>query len=315
MKVALLGGASPAGARLAALLRESGWAHLLQVRPQDPASAAVLREVDAVVDCAPDARRPAARAVEWMEACAATPGARLVVLGSAQVYGAREGRIDESAPLRGRAGRAWRPADTAARAYAAAGGRVVVLRAGPLWGAGHPEVRRLAGPLQARRLGDLGVHGDGWSNLVPVDDACLAIVRALQLPLQPGELRHYNLAAPDSPRWNEVFVDLGLALGATPVARIPGWRTLAQQWLAAPVSRALRGIDATDATWPAPARGWRLQQRLDATAATLDLCLDWTPYAAVLDDVAAWEVRQDSLSRARSPWVPGRRRQSARPGA
>ena len=308
MNVVVLGGATPAGARLAALLRESGWARPVLLRPHDPATGEALAGADAVVDCSGTARAALERRDEWMQACVAAKRPRLVVLGSARAYGALQGRVEEGsawprsvdAEVRG-----WRAVENAARACAAAGGEVVVLRAGPLWGNGLPLVRRLATALRERRLGDLGEHGDGWTNLVPLDDACLAIVRALQLPLQRGDWRCYNLAAPDSPRWNDLFFDLALGIAATPLPRIAPWRVAAQQWIATPLLDLLRGMDPRDdaglplAISRAEAAAWRLQQRLDATAATVELRLDWTPYPAVLADVVAWEVRQHSLDRLR----------------
>jgi len=36
--------------------------------------------------------------------------------------------------------------------------------------------------LRSARLGDLGEAGDGWSNLVHVDDVCSLALRALELP-------------------------------------------------------------------------------------------------------------------------------------
>jgi nucleoside-diphosphate-sugar epimerase len=53
-----------------------------------------------------------------------------------------------------------------------------------------------------------------------VDDVVKAIHFGLQLPLNAGNIQHYNLAAPDSPRWNQYFIDLAQAIGATPVKRI-----------------------------------------------------------------------------------------------
>ncbi|MBK0392260.1 NAD-dependent epimerase/dehydratase family protein [Ramlibacter algicola] len=314
MNVVMLGGATPAGARLASLLRDSGWARPVLLRPHDPGMEEAFAGADAVVDCSGSPRAALARRVEWMQACLAAKRPRLVVLGSARVYGSLRGRVDEASPWPRTAEaevRGWRAVEGAARACAAAGGQVVVLRAGPLWGNGLPLVRRLATALRERRLGDLGAHGDGWSNLVPVDDACLAIIRALQLPLQRGDWRCYNLAAPDSPRWNDLFLDLALGIGATPVPRIAAWRIAAEQWIATPLLDALRGMAPRDdselpqAISRPEAAAWRLQQRVDASAATNELRLDWTPYPSVLADVAAWEVRQHGLERLRRAGVAG----------
>ena len=85
--------------------------------------------------------------------------------------------------------------------YARAGGTVVMLRPGCVWGPGSDLwVGRIGRLLRSRRLGDLGAAGDGWTNLVHVDDVCKAAVAALGLVQPRGEIRTYNLAAPDSPR-------------------------------------------------------------------------------------------------------------------
>ena len=93
------------------------------------------------------------------------------------------------------------------------------------------------------RAGDgLGAAGDGWSNLVHLDDVCMAAIRSLQLPLAPGESRVYNLAGPDAPRWNEYFVDLALEIGATPVRRISPLQLKLDAKMAGPALHVVRKL-------------------------------------------------------------------------
>jgi hypothetical protein len=71
------------------------------------------------------------------------------------------------------------------------------------------------------------------------------VLRALQLPLLQGESRIYNLAGADSPRWNEVLIDLALAIGATPVRRVHPAMLRLHAWtdplLAVALQRATKG--------------------------------------------------------------------------
>ncbi len=151
--------------------------------------------------------------------------------------------------------------------------------------------------LQAGRLGDLGIAGDGWANLVHVDDVCQALLLALQLPTAQGEIPVFNLAAPDSPRWNEYFVDLALAIKATPVRRLGRRRLQLDAWLFGPPLKvaelALKrlgghGPKLPDALPPGLLGLWSQHIHLDTQAATGRLGVQWTPYADGLRDSALW---------------------------
>jgi hypothetical protein len=117
------------------------------------------------------------------------------------------------------------------------------------------------------------------------------------LPLKAGELPVFNLAAPDSPRWNEYFVDLALALGATPVRRLGRRRLQLDAWLAGPPLKMLHrafkyaGLPCAQLPDPMPPsllRLWSQHIHLDATQASQQLGLAWTPYAQGLQSSAAW---------------------------
>ena len=199
------------------------------------------------------------------------------------------------------------------RAAAAELGLPVILRPGCVWGPrSELWVGRVGRWLRAHRLGDLGAAGDGWSNLVHVDDVCLAAIRALQLPLLQGEWRAFNLAAPDSPRWNEYFLDLALELGATPVRRLSARRLQLDAKVAGPflqVSRKLLQKAGRTADWipdpitPGLVDLWQRHLRLDPGAATRDLKLAWTPYPAALEEAAAW-FNESCRSSGADPWRP-----------
>lgn len=323
MKVLVLGGSGYVGARLCALLRETAWATPVcasrgrglpgveskRLDTRDPqALRQALRSVDAVVNCVAGGASAIAEGARVLAGAARESDCRDIVhLSSMSVYGAVEGRIDEDVPLDGSLGwyaQAKCEAEAHLRAFAAQGGRVTVLRPGCVAGPGSELwVGRIARLLEAKRLGDLGAAGDGWSNLVHVDDVCRAVMASLQRAGGDVGLRAYNLAAPDSPRWNDYFVDLALAIGATPVRRLAGRRVRLDAALAGPplkvaeiVARRMVGHAGflPVAIPPNLPPLWERHLQLDAAKATRELGLAWTPYAPTLQQSAAWWRQQRS---------------------
>ena len=321
MRVLVLGGSGYVGSRLCAMLRDSGWAEpvsgssrsqasgvaSLRVDTRDAGALAVsLRGMDAVVNCvAGSAAAIAGGAQALVQACLAAGCKRIVHLSSMAVYGTLEGAVREEAPSDPSLGwyaRAKCEAESHMAAFARAGGRVVTLRPGCVWGPGSELwVGRIARFLRAGRLGDLGAAGDGWSNLVHVDDVCGSILAALRLPQPDGEIRTYNLAAPDSPRWNEYFMDLALAIGATPVRRIAPLQLRMDALLAGPPLKLAQlalgrvGLPAKaipDALPPGLLGLWERHLWLDSKSAERDLDLRWTPYIEGLKQSAAWYLRE-----------------------
>jgi nucleoside-diphosphate-sugar epimerase len=313
-RILVLGATGYIGSRLCERLDASGWAtpvgassrgaaNTLRVDTTDMASLVrALRDVDAVVNCVAGSRRAIADGAKTLAlACIETGCPRIVHLSSMSVYGPREGVLRDDAstdPSLGWYARAKCEAEHCMAAFARTGGSAVVLRPGCVWGPGSRLwVGRIARLLTARRLGDLGAAGDGWSNLVHVDDVCEAIEAALQLPEAPGRVRAYNLAAPDSPRWNEYFVDLALAIGATPVRRVSQWQLRLDSWLGGPplkiAQSALaklgrRGARVPDPLPPNLVGLWERHLRLESPGAERDLAVRWTPYGTALAQSAQW---------------------------
>ncbi|MCW2573837.1 MAG: NAD-dependent epimerase/dehydratase [Frankiales bacterium] len=317
MKVLVLGGSGYVGSRLCAMLKDSAWATPIsgssrhrtpgvdnvRVDTRDAASLVqALQGADAVVNCvAGNALSIAEGARALAQACATAGCAHVVHLSSMSVYGLLEGVVREEAPLNpvlGWYARAKCEAESHMASFARTGGSVVTLRPGCVWGAGSELwVGRIARLLRARRLGDLGAAGDGWSNLVHVDDVCAAVLAALRVSPARGEIRTYNLAAPDSPRWNEYFVDLALAIGATPVRRISPSQLRMDAYLAGPPLKVLQTLFARarlatravpDPLPPGLLGLWERHLHLDSHLAERELRLSWTPYPEALKESAAW---------------------------
>jgi nucleoside-diphosphate-sugar epimerase len=330
MKVLVLGGSGYVGSRLCTLLAASGWAtpvaassrhatagvESVRADTRDPqAMRAALSGVDAVVNCvAGNAAAIGEGARVLTEAALGAGCRRLVHLSSMSVYGPVEGRIDESMTIDGSLGwyaRAKCEAEGHVAAFARNGGGAVVLRPGCVWGPGSELwVGRIGRFLRARRLGDLGVAGDGWSNLVHVDDVCRAAIAALRITEAGQPLRTYNLAAPDSPRWNEYFVDLALAIRATPVRRLAARQLRLDAFVAGPplkiaelLARRLSGnTRGLPVPMPPNLLGlWERHLRLDSSRAERELGLQWTPYASALQQAASWFLREESGSVAEEP--------------
>ena len=328
MKVLVLGGSGYIGSRLCTALATSGWATPVsasarqrlmpglehrRVDTRDAASLVnALQGMDAVVNCvAGDAEAIARGAATLAQACATAQCPRIVHLSSMSVYGSQEGPIREQAafdPTLGWYARAKCAAENHMAQFARNGGIAVALRPGCVWGPGSQLwVGRIGRWLRTGRLGDLGVAGDGWSNLVHVDDVCAAIIAALRAPQPAGELRAYNLAAPDSPRWNEYFVELALAIGAVPVRRIPQLQLKLDSKVLSPalkvaqmaLERAGRATQfLPDPLPPGVVALLGRHLHLDSRLAERDLEMNWTPYATGLRQAALWYLQSEGMPRA-----------------
>jgi nucleoside-diphosphate-sugar epimerase len=171
----------------------------------------------------------------------------------------------------------------------------VILRPGCEYGP-HGELwsGRIARWLFAHRIGDLGAAGDGFCNLVHIDDLAAAVVLALQDPLAVG--RAYNLSMPNPPTWNDYLVRYARALGAVPVKRISGRQlALETKVLAAPLKAleiAAHAVGVGEvAPPPIPPSLLRLtRQEICLVATRAQLELGWTcrPLAQGLAQTAAW---------------------------
>jgi nucleoside-diphosphate-sugar epimerase len=228
---------------------------------------------------------------------------RIVHLSSIEVYGAAVGDVDETATPVGELS-TYGSAKLESERLAAANPSIVILRPGIVYGPnGAHWSARIAQMLYARRLGDLGEAGDGYCNLVYIDDMVEAILRALRSPNVGGKI--LNLALPDPPTWNEYLADYAKALGAVPLARI-GERTLQiESKIFAPpqkLAEILLGKFAPrlarlmpQAIPPSMIRLFRQEIKLNVGLAEVNLGLRWTPLEEGLRQTAAWYNRSRRL--------------------
>ncbi|WP_043111841.1 NAD-dependent epimerase/dehydratase family protein [Solimonas flava] len=312
-RVLVLGGSGYIGGQVARTLAAAGgWQVIVASRRPRAAAgvrtlaldarnadalAGVVGGVDAVVNCVTggpaDIRANADALATALRRQARAP--RLVHLSSMAVYGASTGRIDEwsvTAPQSGY-GRAKCDAEDILRHCP----NTVLLRPGCVYGPGSVQWSvRIAQLLRERRLGDLGADGDGYGNLVHVDDVVAAIRQSLYRDSAAGKTFNLSLADADLPTWNEYFVEFARRLGAVPVARIPARRLSLETQLLAPLLKlaelGLRrlGLDTgglPPAITPSMRALWQQRIRLDSRRAAAELGLRWKPLGEGLAETAA----------------------------
>ena len=316
-RVLVLGADGFIGKRTVAALAASGWARPVAVGRRPPASATpgverltldatdptalanAMRTVDGVVSCiAGDADTIVAGARAVFAPGGGAPGPTIVYLSSMAVYGSAVGLVRESAPLDGSTG-AYAAAKVEAERMAAGRPDAIVLRPGCVYGPGSVQWSgRIAEWLTTGRIGDIGAAGDGWCNLVHVDDVARAVVLALQRPAARGQA--FNLSMDEPPTWNDYFLRYGKALGAVPVRRITRRRLKFETRVAAiPLKVAeiaaarlkLGGLRLPQPIAPSLLGLWRQEIRLSMDKTTRELGLVGKPLAEGLRETAAFYRR------------------------
>jgi nucleoside-diphosphate-sugar epimerase len=232
---------------------------------------------------------------------------RIVHVSSAAVYGPCTGLVDETTPLAA-PGWGYEGAKIACelllRFDRHPAPEVVILRPGVIYGPGGRQwTVRICRLLRARRLGDLGAAGDGFCNLIHVQDVAEAVQAALWAPAVPGQA--INLATRTPPRWNDVLTSLACAIGAVPVARIGPVRLAVEAALLAPPLGAARRIGGPAALLPEPIpasllRLLRQEMRLDWRRADALLGFRRTDDRTGLAEAADWFRWAEADARARA---------------
>jgi nucleoside-diphosphate-sugar epimerase len=216
-KILVVGADSYIGRRVMTALAGCDWATPVA---QNGLVGRSLIGYDAIVNCTVGKPRHILAAAHALfgAATATSQPPRIVHLSSMTVYGSATGEVDEDAALLADLSD-YAAAQLIAERRAALYPRVIILRPGCEYGPGCPQwTERVARWLIAHRLGDLGAAGDGYCNLLYIDDLVVAIVAALQKNAIEG--RTYNLAMSNPPTWNEYLGRFARALGAVPVRRI-----------------------------------------------------------------------------------------------
>jgi 2-alkyl-3-oxoalkanoate reductase len=295
--------ASPvAGVRVSPPAPQEGVEYRTVDATDEAAVAGALIGADAVVNCVAGkaiAISQSARAIFSAASRAAT--APLVVhLSTMSVYGNATGLIDESAALSDELG-PYAGAKIEAERAAAGYPRCLILRPGCVYGPGSPQWSgRIADFLMARRLGDLGANGDGFCNLVHVDDVVGAIIQCLRSDLGSAT---FNLSTPAPPTWNDYLIRFGRALKAVPVKRISQRRLKIETKLLAPPLKILElGLKAAKLgkiRIPPPlpsslARLMRQDIELDVRRAEQLLGMHWKALDSGLDETARWYLARNN---------------------
>ena len=257
--------------------------------------SAAVRDVDCIVNCIAGNERTMVRSCEVLcDVARLNPPRRMVHLSSMAVYGAAAGAVDEShvpvLPLSGY-GQAKIECERIVQRYVRDGGDAVILRPTCVFGPGSKQwTTRLVRLLQARRLGDLGIAGDGCCNLAFIDDVVAGIVAALDVPDVSGLA--FNISSSNELTWNEFLVAFAKALGATPIRRISPRSLKFETKLLAPFQRiAAKAVKspATEAITPSLAALFRQDIRIDRASARATLSLPQTS----LDEMIAAAVRHE----------------------
>lgn len=259
--------------------------------------SAAIHGVTGIVNCVAGDAATIVESAKALSAAAArmTPAPRIIHLSTMSVYGSAAGLVEETASLRADLG-SYSEAKLAAEATIGAYPRAVIFRPGCVFGP-HSEQWsiRIAQLLLAHRLGDIGASGDGFCNLVHVDDVVLAILRALENPAT--DARVFNLSTPEPPTWNEFLVKYGIALNAAPIRRISPRRLRIEGKLLAPplkiaeiLCRACK-LDTGRLPPPIPPSLIRLmgqEIRLDTRRAEAELGLRFRDIDEALRTTARW---------------------------
>ncbi len=275
---------------------------------------AALRDADYVVNCIAGSGRTMIAATQALcDAARANPPRRIVHLSSMAVYGAATGSVREDhaaiAPLSDY-GEAKLTCERIMLKYVHDGGDAIILRPTCVFGPGSMQwTTRIGHLLQTRRIGDLGPAGDGYCNLVYIDDLVVGVIHALGIPWCSN--RKFNVSTEMGLTWNQFLVRFAKTLGATPVKRIPQRNLRLESRLLAPARRitdiGLRrfGVRTTLAEAITPSLLALMGQdiRIDSSAAINVLSLPQTPAEHMIASAAGWLKGETPPATSSRAWM------------
>jgi len=259
-----------------------------------------IESVDAVINCVAgsgDTIRNSAAALATAVRLLNKP-ISLIHMSTMSVYGNQQGVVTESTRTMADGnwyGQAKIDAERSLQALSESDSRIALFRIGCVYGPGSSMwVDRIGLLIRSGRLGNLGAQGDGWSNLIHVNDIATAACHYIDNP-RPG-VSIYNLAAPDSPRWNDYFKSMCRALDATPLRfKTSLAMTLESKLVAPPVKIWERLSDRRilpplriQCMPPSLLGLWGQQIRLDSDKIEDELKLEWTSYQSGVEDSARY---------------------------
>ncbi|MGD9841881.1 MAG: NAD-dependent epimerase/dehydratase family protein [Steroidobacteraceae bacterium] len=298
-RVLILGADNFVGKRVTTALTQTDWAQPFAV--SNDTLQASIDTADCVISCTmgqPSHIEAIARTL-FTAAKGLVKAPRIVHVSSMTVYGSASGLVDENTPLKSDLG-TYAAARIAAEQLASSCSRVVTLRPGCEYG---PDCtawsERVARWLMAKRLGDLGAAGDGYCNLLFIDDLVTAIIAAAKLPGIEGQA--FNLGTSEVLTWNDYFVRFAKALGAVPVKRINQRRLRVETKLLAPPLKIMELVFGARKSqqWalppaipPSVLSVCSQEIKMNVSKAESMLGMHWTPVDAGLARTANWTHSQ-----------------------
>jgi 2-alkyl-3-oxoalkanoate reductase len=298
LRVAVIGADQVIGRAIVRALASIDWA-ITQVVERGDLEAAVS-SADAVINATLGDPKLIAHHAQALHAALKNTShqPRVVHFSSMTVYGQFSGKVTESQPMSDDLGEYSKSQIFAERLISQLT-NTVILRPGCEYGPECiPWSERIGKWLLTRRVGDMGVHGDGICNLVYIDDVVAAALRAVRAENIGGSI--FNLAMPSPPTWNEYLIQYAKALGAVPVRRVTRRRLkIETKVLAIPLKIAellaqragLRASPLPLAIPPSFIRLCEQEVQLDATSVESKLAMQWTQLAEGLSKTAQWLLR------------------------
>jgi nucleoside-diphosphate-sugar epimerase len=182
--------------------------------------AEATKGVDVVIHCAVGDRQVIVEGTRNVLDAAMRAGvSRVIHLSTAEVYGRVSGRIDETrqcAPTGSAYGDAKILAEMVCRDHGLRGLPVTIFRPSIVYGPWSDVwTAALAERLQSGRWGRYARYGDGFCNLVYVDDLVAIALASIHQDKAVGQA--FNVGGPETPTWNEYFDRLNAAMGLPPL--------------------------------------------------------------------------------------------------